>query len=236
MSACAAGAQLAFARHRRRQADAAAAAAARQRALRRGGGGDRRGDAGHDFAFDAGGGERFELFFEPAEHARVAALEAHDALAHFARVLDEQRVDRRLAGAVAEAALADVDPVRLRRELAQRRVGERIEQHDVGLREQARAPRTVIRSAAPGPAPMKMTRPFMVLWVLCHGLDEQRAAGAVARRVDDDQRAADAVRRVGLDRQRLLRLDDDLADLVDGELVRVGRVQRVDVERGSRSR
>ena len=37
---------------------------------------------------------------------------------------------------------------------------------------------------------------------------EQRAAGAVGRRVDDQQRAGDAVGRRTLERQRLLRLDD----------------------------
>ena len=135
-------------RHRRRQGDAAAGAAARQRALRRGGGGERGGDAGDDLAFDAGGGERLELFLEAAEDARVAALQANDARAA-RRVLDEQGVDRVLARVLAaaarrvrharEAALADVDPARVRRELAQRRVGERIEEDDVGVLQPLRA-------------------------------------------------------------------------------------------------
>jgi len=48
--------------------------------------------------------------------------------------------------------------------------------------------------------------------------------------IDHDQRTADAVARVRLERQWLLQLDADLADVVDGELVRVDRLQRVDVE------
>ena len=128
--------------HRRRQGDAAAAAAPGERALRRRGGGQRRGDAGHDLALDPGLGQGLELFLEPAEHARVAALQPHHHAA-FAGVLHQQGVDRRLAGVLgarlaaavrhaAKAALADVDPARLRREGAQGRVGERIEQHHVG--------------------------------------------------------------------------------------------------------
>jgi len=38
-----------------------------------------------------------------------------------ARRVEQQRIDRRLAGGMAEAALADVDPARGRRQLAQRR-------------------------------------------------------------------------------------------------------------------
>ena len=146
-------------RHRRRQGDAAAAAAARQRPLRRRGGGERRGDAGHDLALDAGGGERLELFLEAAEDARVAALEAHDARAAL-RVLHEQGVDRVLAGVLApaarrvrhagEAALADVDPARVRRELRAapgRRANRRARRRP---RCRRCAPRTVIRSACAG--------------------------------------------------------------------------------------
>ncbi len=60
--------------------------------------------------------------------------------------------------------------------------------------------------------------------------NEQRAAAAVGRRVDDEQRPGDAVVGEASDRQRLLRFDDDLADLVDADLVRVVRRERRDVE------
>src|SRR5258705_1114562 len=66
-------------------------------------------------------------------------------------MLDEQRVDRRLTGAVAKAALADVHPACARREFAQRGIGERIEQHHVGSRQQPRAAqRDQIGRARPG--------------------------------------------------------------------------------------
>ncbi len=132
---------------------------------------------------------------------------------------------RGLAGGIAEAALADVDPARARRELAQRRVGEGVEQHDLGARARRCAPRTVIRSAAPGPAPMKTTG-----FMMRTALDQQRAAGAVAGGVDHDQRAADAVVGIALQRQRLLQFDRHLADLVDRELVRIGGREGVDVQ------
>src|SRR5215212_6466055 len=83
------------------------------------------------------------------------------------------------------------------------------------------APRTVIRSAAPGPAPMKITRPMDLateMWPASIA-DQQRTAGAVRGRVDDDQCAGDAIRCVRGERERLLGLDDDAADLVDGERI-----------------
>ena len=131
------GDQFAAARHGRRQRDAAPGAAAGQRALQRGRGGDRRGDARHHLAADAGRGERHQLLFEPPEHARVAALQAHDAAV--AAVPHQQRVDLRLPRRIAEAALADVDPGRRRREGAQRRVDQCVMQHDAGAGQRPRA-------------------------------------------------------------------------------------------------
>ena len=130
--------QRAGARHRGREGDAAAVAAAGQRALGLRGGSDRGRDTRHDFAVDARLRECFQLLFQPAEDAGVAALESHDR-ADFLCMLDQQRVDRLLAGAVAEAALADVDPARGRRNVSQGGVGERVVQHHVGLREAPRA-------------------------------------------------------------------------------------------------
>src|SRR3990167_9106282 len=100
------------------------------------------------------------------------------------------------------------------------------------------APRTVIRSAAPGPAPMKTTRTGSAMgrWgatataVSTGRAYQQGAAGAVGGGVDDDQRAAHAVVGVGLQRQGLLQLDHHLADLVDGQRVGVHGRQAVDVD------
>ena len=88
------------------------------------------------------------LLLEAAEDARVAAFQANDANAA-RRVLDEKGVDGVLPGVLAaaarrvrharKAALADIDPARVRRERAQRRVGERVEKDDVGLAQSLRA-------------------------------------------------------------------------------------------------
>ena len=52
----------------------------------------------------------------------------------------------------------------------------------------------------------------------------------MAGRVDDDERATDAVGGVGRQRQRLLQLEHDLADVVDGQRVRLVPRQGVDVQ------
>ena len=147
-------------RHRRREGDAAAAAAARQRALRRGGGGQRGGDAGDDLAVDAGRGERLELFLEAAEDARVAALQANDALRRCCACLTSRAliVSWPVFSRPPRAAWATPVKPRLPTSIqracgascAQRRVGERIEQDDVGAAAGAAAPRTVMRSACAG--------------------------------------------------------------------------------------
>jgi hypothetical protein len=124
--------------HRGAQADAAADAAPRQRALRIGGGGQRRGDAGNHLGLEPGRGDRLQFFLEAAEHARVAALEPHDQRVA-QPVAHQQRIDHVLRRAAVKTALADVDPARPRRELAQRRIGQRVGEHDLGLRQQARA-------------------------------------------------------------------------------------------------
>ena len=71
---------------------------------------------------------------------------------------------------------------------------------DLKARRRALRPRSACRSVA-SPSAQRL-------------VDQQRAARAVARRVDDDERAADAVVAVRGQRQRLLQLDDDAADIV----------------------
>ena len=220
------GAQLAVLRHGRAEGHAAAAAAARQRAAGCGGGGQRGGHAGHHLAVDAGCGQRLQLFFEPAEQARVAALQPHHA-GVLARHAHQQRVDRGLVGGAGKAALADVDPAR--RGASSRSAGSvRASNSTTSAAASARAPRTVIRSAAPGPAPMKtdephgcsaaLTRPAARRWCGCCS-GRRRSARRPTR-----------LSRIGLQRQRLLQLDDHTADVVDGQFVRVGGLQRADVQ------
>ena len=124
---------------------------------------------------------------------------------------DQQRVDRLLPGAVARSrACRRRSSARAARD--SRNAGSVSASYSTtSACASQRAPRRVIRSAAPGPAPTKTTPAQRVpsrLAASSSSLDQQRAAGAVAGRIDDDQRAADAVRRIGLERQRLLRLDD----------------------------
>ena len=89
---------------------------------------------------DAGFLERERFLAAAAEHERVAALEAHDALAALGRA-DHQAVDAVLIDRVPAGALADVEPLRLRRELEQPLRDERVVEHEVGLAQPARAAR-----------------------------------------------------------------------------------------------
>ena len=68
--------------------------------------GDRRRDAGHHLAVDAGVGEGLCFLASPAEHERVATLQPNDLLA-LAGEPHEQDVDEVLSDALA-GALADV--------------------------------------------------------------------------------------------------------------------------------
>ena len=114
-----------------------------------------RGDAGrhpgHDLERDAGLREHERLLAAAAEHERVAALEAHDALAR-AGVLEQQAVRVVLRELRALALLADVDELR-----AGPRVRERlgrdqaVVEDDVGGAEQLdRAHGEQARVAGPG--------------------------------------------------------------------------------------
>jgi hypothetical protein len=116
-------------------------------------------DPGHHLAFDAGLRARGQLFLEPPEDVRVAALEPRHAPA-LPCLLHQHRVDAGLARAVAEAALAHVDPLRIRRQRPQARVvDQRVVQHHVGGLE---CTRTAQRDQVGRPGP---------------GADEDDAAG-----------------------------------------------------------
>ena len=134
----AAGLQRAQVGHRGGQAHAAAAATPGQRALgqrRRGQGGA---DARHHLTGNAIGLQRGQFFFEPTEHAGIATFEPHHPRMT-ARRVDQQRIDRGLPGGMAEAAFAHVQPFSLGRQIAQRGIGQRVEQHHLRLRQPARA-------------------------------------------------------------------------------------------------
>ena len=74
-----------------------------------------------------------------SEDERVAALEAHDALAR-ARVLDERGVDLLLRHRHAARRLADVDALRvIGAGVEQRRRGEAVVEHDLGLAQRLQA-------------------------------------------------------------------------------------------------
>ena len=67
-----------------------------------------------------------------AEHERVATLQAHDLLSAL-RGLDHQAVDALLIDRVPTGALADGEPLRLRRELQEVLLHERVVQHEVRI-------------------------------------------------------------------------------------------------------
>ena len=77
-------------------------------------------DAGDDLERDPGLAQHERLLAAAAEHERVAALEAHDALAR-PRVLDQQPVRLLLRELRAVALLADVDQLRVARARCERR-------------------------------------------------------------------------------------------------------------------
>ena len=119
---------------------------------------ERCGDPRHDVEGDAGLGQRLELLAAPTEDERVAALEPDHALAG-PRQRDQQLIDPGLGQHVAIAHLADENGLRLRRhQLEHVRPHQPVVDHDVG-RCSSRSARRVKRSAAPGPAPTRWTRP-----------------------------------------------------------------------------
>src|SRR3954468_2985084 len=91
---------------------------------------DRGADARDDLVRDTRGLERERLFAAAAEHERIAALEANDAVAALRRT-DQQRVDAVLIDRRTPGALADEEPLRLRRELEQVLLDERVVEDEV---------------------------------------------------------------------------------------------------------
>jgi hypothetical protein len=137
----------------REEGDAARHAALGERLQGRGGGGHRGGDAGHDFDLDAGFLERAQFLVGAAEQHRVAAFQAHDALVA-AGAIDQLFVDEGLGRGALAGALADRDLLGLRAQFQHLGVT-RASYSTTSASPSRRAPRTVIRSAAPGPAPIK---------------------------------------------------------------------------------
>ena len=114
-------------------------AAVRHRDAGRGHPADRRGHPRHDGRLEARVRERLEFLATAAEDERVAALEAHDALAR-ARVLDERGVDLLLRHRHAAWRLAGVDALRvIGAGVEQRRGGEAVVEHDLGLAQRLQA-------------------------------------------------------------------------------------------------
>ena len=99
------------------------------------------------------------LLAAAAEQERVAALEPDHAAAALG-LLDEDPVDLVLRHGVVARGLADVDDLDVGGELVEQAArAEPVGDHDVGLGQSAAGPRTVMRSAAPGPPPTSTTRP-----------------------------------------------------------------------------
>jgi hypothetical protein len=120
---------------------------------RRRGGGHRGGDAGDDFDFDAGFLERAQFLVGAAEQHRVAAFQAHHQ-AELAGAVDQLFVDQGCA--------VERWPERLPTEIFSA-CGHSASISGVTSASYSttsacasrRAPRTVMRSAAPGPAPIR---------------------------------------------------------------------------------
>ena len=82
--------------------------------------------------------ERAQFFVGAAEQHRVAAFQAHDQRV-LLRAVDQLLVDQRLRGRALAGALADRDQLGLRAQRQHLGRDQRVVQHDVGLRQQARA-------------------------------------------------------------------------------------------------
>ena len=106
--------------------------AMRQRQLQAGGGGARGGHAGYDLHRHAGEAQTVQFLPAAAEHERVAALQPHDMRALLG-MLHDQAVDGGLVHRMPAAAFADIDAAgMLGREVQDRRVDQRVEQHHIG--------------------------------------------------------------------------------------------------------
>ena len=112
---------------------------------------ERGGDAGHHLAGDAGCGQGLRLLAAAAEDERVAALQAHHALA-FAGEPHQQFVDLLLLHAVVGAGLADEDALGVAPGELQHLLGaEPVVDDDIGLAEQPqRAERQQVAGARAG--------------------------------------------------------------------------------------
>jgi hypothetical protein len=119
-------------------------------------------DAGHDLEGDAGLGEGQRFFSAAAEDEGVPALEAHHALAALGGA-DQDAVDLLLGDVVAARALADVEALRLARELEHGRVHQGVVEDEVGLGQPpgraAREEIRITRAAPTGDSPLIAASP-----------------------------------------------------------------------------
>ncbi len=91
-----------------------------------------RADPGHDLERDTGLGKGERFLSPTSEDERVPALEAHHALAALGGA-DQDAMDLLLGDVVAARALADVEALRLARELQHGGVHQGVVEHEVGL-------------------------------------------------------------------------------------------------------
>ena len=119
---------------------------------------DRRRDARHDLERDARRPQRLRLLSPAPEDERIAALQAHDALA-LARLIDEQPVDRLLVVRFS-GDLAHEDKFGLRLRLAREARPLTSRSYTTTSASFSRwSPATVISPGSPGPAPTRYTVP-----------------------------------------------------------------------------
>ena len=112
---------------------------------------DSRRDAGHDFVRDAGRLERERFFAAAAEHERIAALQAHDALGRDAPRGSSGAWMRFLRDRVPAGAFADIEAMRASRNREHSSGDKRVVEHQVGAAEpNDRAPRQERRIAWTG--------------------------------------------------------------------------------------
>gem|GEM_PF-3377343 len=141
----------------------------------------RRRDAGHHLEGDALGGERVDLLAAAPEDERVAALQAHHALA-FAREAHQQVIDVLLRQRVLRALLAGVDALGLQAHQVEDRLRHQaVVHHHVGLLHEAqRAEGEQVRIARTGADQRHLAAAEREARVLERGLQRRARLGVAA--------------------------------------------------------